>query len=195
MALADLIARLEQEAQSRVQAIREKADADVCATDEATTRAVADIAARHLDKERAERHVIQQRELAIARREAKTREMEARRASIARILTRARALLPESAAWRSYVDALPSYLDEALSFLHGLRPRVRCQAAVAPVLQAAIGQYEGAQLVIDEAVGPGIVAEAGDGSVVVDNTLAGRLARAEIGLTMALSRRLGDGRR
>jgi len=48
--------------------------------------------------------------------------------------------------------------------------------------------------VIDESVGPGVVAEAGDGSVTVDNTLATRLARAEARLAIELLRELGNAR-
>jgi vacuolar-type H+-ATPase subunit E/Vma4 len=195
MALADLISRLEQEAHRRVRAIQEQADAEVRAIEEGTERVVAEIIAHQCQHERAERHVLQQRELAIARQQARGRELEVRRAQIVRILNRARALLPEIGASRSYVDALPSHLEEALSFLQRLQPRVRCQAVVAPVLRASIKQHEGAQIMIDESVGPGIIAEARDGSVVVDNTVAARLARAETRLTMALSRKLGDERR
>jgi vacuolar-type H+-ATPase subunit E/Vma4 len=71
---------------------------------------------------------------------------------------------------------------------------VRCQAAFAPLLRAAIARHNGAELVIDESVGPGIVAEADDRSVIVDNTLVARLERAEAHLAIELSRKLSDGR-
>jgi vacuolar-type H+-ATPase subunit E/Vma4 len=191
MALSDLISRLEQEAQNQVQVIQREAEAAVCAIDAGTDQAVADMTARHLAHERAERQILLQRELAQARRLAHGRELEARHAQIARILQRAREVVPEVASSASYLDALPSHLDEALSFLSGLRPRVRCQAAIASRLQAAIARH-GAELVIDESVGPGVVAEAGDGSVVVDNTLAARLGRAEARLAIELSGKLSE---
>jgi hypothetical protein len=50
----------------------------------------------------------------------------------------------------------------------------------------------GAQLVVDETIGPGVFVAAGDDSVVVDNTLAARLARSESRLTIELARRLRD---
>ena len=90
--------------------------------------------------------------------------------------------------------ALPSHLEEASSYLEGLRPRVRCQAVFAPVLQPLVARLEGAELVIDESVGPGIVAEAADGSVIVDNTLAARLAQIEARLEIELVAEVGDGR-
>jgi vacuolar-type H+-ATPase subunit E/Vma4 len=73
-----------------------------------------------------------------------------------------------------------------------LRPRVRCQSAFAPLLRDTLARHGGADLVVDESVGPGIVVEAADGSVVVDDTLAARIARAESWLTVELSRKLDD---
>ena len=192
MALSDLVSRLEQEAQNRVQAIQQEADVEVRAIETATEHAVSGITADYLDRQRAGRRTVQQRELALARREARGRVLEARRAQIARVLDLARSLVPDEATSTAYVDVLPAHLAEALSFLAGLRPRVRCQAAVAAVLQDTIDRHPGAALVIDESVGPGIVAEAADGSVIVDNTLAARLARAEPGLAIQLLRQLAD---
>lgn len=192
MALSDLVSRLEQEAQSRVHAIQQDADAEVRAIEAATEQAVSRIAAHHIDRERAGRRAMQERELAVARREARGRELEARRAQLTRIFDLARSLASETAASPAYADVLPAHLGETLSFLEGLQPRVRCQAAVAAVLQDAIARDPGAALVIDESVGPGIVAEAADGSVVVDNTLVARLARVEPRLSIELLRKLAD---
>jgi len=192
MALSDLISRLEHEAQSRVRDIEQDAEGEVRAIEAATERAVTEITAHHLEKQHATRHTLQQRELALARRQARAREIEARHALLARILHRAKALLPGVAASPSYREALPSHLDEALAFLEDLRPRVRCQATFAATLTAAIAHHRDAVLVIDESVGPGVHAESSDGSVIVDNTLAGRLARAEARLAVELSRLLPD---
>ena len=192
MALSDLISRLEQEAQNQVQAIQRDADVEVQTMEIATEHAIADLTARHLEHERAERGIVYQRELAQARRHARARELEARHAQLSRILERARRLVPEVGASPAYAEALPAHLDEALSFLEGLQPRVRCQPAFAPIVQAAIARHGGAELVIDPSVGPGAVAEATDGSVVVDATLATRLARAEGRLAVELLRQLGD---
>lgn len=192
MALADLVSRLEQEAQNRIQAIEQDADAEVRRIEAATEQAVSEIAAHHFDRERAGRRTAQQQELARARHEARGGELEARRALLALILDRARSLLPDVAASAAYAGVLPAHLWEALSFLEGLRPRVRCQSAAAAVLRDAIARTPGARLVVDDSVGPGVVAEADDGSVVVDNTLAARLARAESRLAIELLREPGD---
>jgi vacuolar-type H+-ATPase subunit E/Vma4 len=193
MPLSDLISRLEQEAQSRVHAIEQQAEAEVRTIAAATEQTIAEITARHLGHQRAERQIVEQRQLALARRHARTRELEALHEQLARILARARALVPEIADSASYREALPSHLEEALSFLENVRSRVRCQAAFAASLQPTIDRHGHAELVIDESVGPGVVAEATDGFVVVDNTLVARLARAEARLATELARELRDG--
>jgi vacuolar-type H+-ATPase subunit E/Vma4 len=191
MALSDLIARLEQEAQSRVEAVQRDADAEVRAIEADAERRVQEITARELEHGRATRRVGLERERALAQREARARELEALHSQIRRILTRARALVPEVADSARYVAALPAHLEQALLFVEGLHPRVRCQAACAAVLSPMVARY-GAQLEIDESVAPGVLVDVGDGSVLVDNTLAGRLTRGESRLTIELARQLRD---
>lgn len=186
MALPDLIARLEQDAAKEVQAIAGRADADVAAVRAATDRAIAEASASHLEAEHGRRQAAEERELVVARRRARAAELEARHALVARILARARALLPEAARSAAYRAALPAHVEEALSYVEGLRPRVRCQASFAPVLRPLVARHEGAKLVVDESVGPGVMVDAGDGAVTVDNTLAGRLSRIESRLAVEL---------
>lgn len=192
MALSDLIARLEQDAQTQVHAIREAAAAEVLAIEATGHREVADATVRHVEHEAVRRQRVRQRELGLARRAARARELAARRELLDRVLARARTLIPEVAASAAYRDALPSHLVEALSYLQGARPRVRCQAAFATIVQSAIANHAGAYVVIDETVGPGVVLDIDDGKVVVDNTLAARLARVETRLAIELLQRSAD---
>jgi vacuolar-type H+-ATPase subunit E/Vma4 len=192
MALPDLIARLEEDAAREIQAIGERADADIQAIRAATDRAIAGASAVRLEGQRIERAASRDRDLARARRDARAEELKARHALLARILDRARALAPETGASESYQRVLPSHLEEALSYVQGLRPRVRCQAAVASVLGPVAARHDGAEIVIDETVGPGVVVEAADGSVVVDSTLVARLARIEPTLAVELLAELSD---
>jgi vacuolar-type H+-ATPase subunit E/Vma4 len=191
MALPDLIARLEQEAQNRAEAIQRDADAEVRAIEASTEQTVQEITARQLEHGRAERQIGRERERATARRQARARELEALHTQIRRVLSRARALIPEAAASAPYLAALPSHLEQAFLFVEGVHTRARCQAAFAPLVTPIATRY-GAQLVLDESIGPGVVVEAADGSVVVDDTLAGRLARAESRLTIDLARKLRE---
>jgi vacuolar-type H+-ATPase subunit E/Vma4 len=192
MALDDLIHRLEQEAQSRAEAARRDADAEVRAIEAATERSVGELMARQLEHGRAARRAAAQTAVARARQQARSRELDARREQIARVLARARALIAEVARSDSYARAMTAHAREALSFVEGLQPRVRCHSAFVPYLEAAISAYPAATLAIDDTLSPGVVAEARDGSVIVDNTLAARLSRAEIRLTIELARRLSD---
>jgi vacuolar-type H+-ATPase subunit E/Vma4 len=194
MALSDLIARLEQDASSEARAISLQADADVHAIDAETERAIGDAAACYLDQQHDARRVVHERELALARREKRAGELGARHAQLARVLERARQLAPDVAASHIYLQALPSHLEEALSYVEGLRPRVRCQSAFATVLRPLVAQHEGAELVVDDAAGPGVMVEAANGSVVVDNTLVGRLLRIEAQLAVDLFAETEDGR-
>jgi vacuolar-type H+-ATPase subunit E/Vma4 len=192
MALRDLIARLEQEAHNRVEAIHREAAAEVRGIEEEAERAVADVMNRHLEREHAARQAAREREVAAARRNARARELEAQHALLARVAARSRSLMPEIAASSGYRAVVPRHLDEALSFLQELQPQVRCPAAFVPALKPAIVRHDGARLVIDESIGPGIIAESADGSVTVDNTLAARLTRGEAELAIELARRLRE---
>jgi vacuolar-type H+-ATPase subunit E/Vma4 len=191
VALPDLIARLEQEAQSRVEAIQREADAEVRAIEADAEQTIRELTARQLEHGRAERHVGLERERAFARRQARARELEALHAQIRRVLTRTRALIADAAASAAYTAAMPSHLEEALRFVEGLHPRVRSQSACAAKLAPVVTRC-GVELVIDDSVGPGVFVEAGDGSVFVDNTLAARLARRESHLIIELARKLRD---
>jgi vacuolar-type H+-ATPase subunit E/Vma4 len=193
MALAQLITRLEQEAQLRADAIRADGEEQLRAIDAATAEAAGEVVTAYLAQERVRRQAAHARALAIAQHEARARELEATRAQVARILDRAYELIDELAASPVYLSVLPAHVQEALSFLEGLRPRVRCRASLAAVVQPSVAQHTGATLVVDDAVAAGVVAEADDGSVLVDNTIKARLARREPDLATALARRLRDG--
>jgi vacuolar-type H+-ATPase subunit E/Vma4 len=186
MALSDLISRLEQEAQIQVQAIQQAAASEILAIETASAHAVDESRIRHVEYEAMQRQRVRQRELAHVRRAARARELEARHALLVRIIERARALIPEVASSAAYRDALPSHVEEALSYLEASHPCIRCQAAFAATLESTVARSAGAQIVVDDTVGPGLVAEAADGSVIVDNTLAARLARVQTKLAIEL---------
>jgi vacuolar-type H+-ATPase subunit E/Vma4 len=192
MALAELIARLEEEARTRVAAIQRDAESAVRAIQAAADATIRDETAAYLDRQRLCRQAAHARELAAARRRAHARRLEARRAQIARILECARERAAIAAASPRYAQAVAAHARDALSFVDGLQPRVRCDASFAATLQPIVDEHSGATLVVED-VGPGVVVESADGSVSIDNTLAARLTRAEPSLTIELSRRLGEG--
>ena len=191
MAFADLVARLEQDVRSQVEAITRQAEAEVRAIEAAAAQAAADATASHLERRRAERRRVQQRDLARVRRQAHARELEARHVVMARILDRARSLMADASGSVPYVAALPAHLAEALSYLEGVPARVRCGAATASHLRPLLGKRPDVTLVVDESIGPGLIAEAADESVVVDNTLAARLSRLHARLAVELLAEVG----
>jgi vacuolar-type H+-ATPase subunit E/Vma4 len=191
MALVDLITRLEQDVASQVEALRRKADDDVRAIDAATELALAEASAAHVGRKRAERQATLRQELAEARRKVRARELDARHALLARVMDRARAMLPEVGRSDAYRLALPAHLAEALSYLDGVPCRVRCPSSCEPALRELATRHDGVSLEVDESVGPGFIAEALDGSVVIDNTLTARLARMQGQLVVELLREVG----
>ncbi len=100
--------------------------------------------------------------------------------------------MPETANSTTFRSALPNHVEEALSHLQGLRPRVRCRAEFAPLVRPIVARHDGAELEIDESVDPGVIAEAADRSVVVDNTLTERLTRIQAHLAIELAKSLAD---
>ena len=132
---------------------------------------------------------------AAAHREARTRELVAIHAAVARVMERAGELVDEAAGSPAYLAALPRHTEEALSFVEGLQPRVECHSRLAPHVAAIVEHHPGARLVIDDSKSPGVVAEAGDGSVAIDNTLRARLERCVPRIASTLARKLADGGR
>ena len=185
MALPDLIARLERDAQELVEAIAQRADAEVRAIETATTQTLVEAASRTRAERRAALQTTLQRELRQARRQARAQELDARRALIARVLERARALAADAARAPRHREAAASQFDDVVSYLEGLDVRVRCAPDAIPLLQEAASR-RGIRLEIDTAVGPGFVAEAVDGSVAIDHSVAARLARLESQLAIDL---------
>lgn len=194
MALPELIARLELEAQSRIDAIRKDALAQISAIESATSTAARDATTSYLAQQQVCRQSAYAKALASARRDARMRELEAMHAAIRRVLDRARHLIDEVAGSPAYAAALPAHVNEALSFVDGLRARVRCAGRFAAIVGPAV-EAQGATLVVDETVGAGVIVETADGAVSVDNTLAARLGRRQQDLECALARQVQDGGR
>ncbi len=164
MALAELIARLEQDTEARLRSMREAADREVQALEAEAARAEAVVTQAHLAVARSTLEATLSRALAEERRRLRNVELTAQHAMLARVLERARALSAEDTAYLSHVARR---CDEVLRYFEGLSPVVRCRAEVAAKLSVPVR--------IDPDVGPGFIVEAADGSVVVDDTHLTRL--------------------
>jgi len=186
MALEDLIARIEQDADAQVEAIRRAADAEVAAIALATTQALSARTEHSLEAERLARRAAFGRQLADRRRAARARELAARHATVDRVFARALAILPPISRTGAWDAVWPRLASEALSYLPGAAGRVRCPPEIAAIIRPTPGHDPRVTVSEDTAVSPGLVVEAGDGSVTIDATLATCLAQRRPQLAIGL---------
>lgn len=174
MALPELMARLERDADERVAAIQAKARAEAAAIAEAAREQVAARRAQALAERRRSRRAALELELAGARQASRAEVLEARRALLARLRERTVAALlaaPQPAA-------LEVLARGALRHLEGVPARVRCSEAAVQAIAVVTRAAADLEVVIDAATPPGLIFEARDGSVRVDATLEALLDRA-----------------
>jgi hypothetical protein len=171
MALEDLIARLEREAQSRVDAVLEKARAEAAAVDRQAAQDTSRERAAVLAERRARRRAQLDRELGLLRVKLRAAELAARQRVLECIFERARAL--------SRASAVPSQLSAARAYLPG-RLRARCAPDLADAVRAAgievAGEAQG--LVLD------------DGDCTIDLSPAALLSRRRAQLFIELAKEL-----
>jgi vacuolar-type H+-ATPase subunit E/Vma4 len=184
MALADLIARLERDAEARAVEQEAAAEAEAGALRAEAERFAAQRRARELSTRRLARRARFEGVLADARRKAQAERLAAQHALLTRVFERANALLPEVARTDGYLAQLPAYFAEARRYLEGQRAVVRCH----PSLTARLRPCADAEVsfVEDASLSPGLVVSAADDSVFIDNTLTARLRRLEARLSVEL---------
>jgi len=117
------------------------------------------------------------RALGEERRAARARELDAREALLARVLARVRERFAQTGGTEAYRQWLTAAGEDVLSYLDAVPCRLRCRAADAPILGALAAARPDVTICEDASAGPGLVAEALDGSVTIDQTLDARLAR------------------
>jgi len=193
MALADLIARLEQDADAQVRAIAQEADEQVRAIEATGRQECERRAAQTLDERRAERQATLRRGLAEARRAARARELEAGEALVGRILARTRSLFAEAAGTDAYRESLTGLSADTLSYLEAVPCRIRCRAVDVALVSAAASSRSDVTVEASDDIGPGLVADAIDLSVTIDQTLDARLTRLAGALAIELLAEVRDG--
>jgi vacuolar-type H+-ATPase subunit E/Vma4 len=184
MALEDLIARLERDAEARAAGLEAAADAEASALLAEAGKVAAEVSERELNSRRAQRRAQMDAALAEARRLARGALLEAQHALLARMLARARELVPEVGRSAEYLAELPRHWAEARRFLEGVQVVVRCQPALVALLRS--GADAQVTFVEDASLPPGVVVTAADDSVFIDNTLPARLQRLEARLAVEL---------
>lgn len=118
--------------------------------------------------------------------------LAARAAALDRIFVDADRRLASLARHPGLGTLLVATIGDGLTYLPPGAATVRCAAVIAEPVRAALAaaKREDATVRIDDSTPIGVMLEAGDGSVVVDGTLARRLARERPRLSAILAGRL-----
>jgi vacuolar-type H+-ATPase subunit E/Vma4 len=190
MALDTLLESLAHDADNEVRAILEtaRAEAERIGGDAAALveqRCEAAVAARE-----AELALQADAERAHAVREARARVLEARQRFLDRVFERVEAGLARAVTGPEGTAVVDALVREAAGFFPDAGLVARCPAALAPAVRAALAGSS-ARVEIDESVAAGVVLEAGDGSMRVDNTLVQRVRRLRPALSIELLARAG----
>lgn len=177
MALDQLLSVLLREAETEATTVQAAAQAEAQALRD---RAAADLAARRAEDSRAwesERQHAMAVTLASARRAAREEELLARDRLLARVLARARRLLPGALTRSDFGAALPVQLAEALECLGSRSGTIRCSPQLGERIHELCRQTPGLELAFDPGIGSGFVLHSGDGALVIDATLEQQLTQ------------------
>lgn len=158
------VRQIEEGALAEAQRIRTEADARV--------RRRCDAA---LATQEAELRTASDAQRATARRETRERILQVRNAFLERVFAAVTARLPSILESPSRAAALQRLVQEAVGYFPSTPAVVRCRRALADRLNGTGPLLGAVSVVPDESVPEGVVVEAVDGSLAVDNTLIGRL--------------------
>ena len=114
----------------------------------------------------------------------------ARTRVVARVLERARALLPDATQSEAYLSTLSSELMEALQFVDGEGAVVRCSRDLEGAVRK--GLRDRPEVKIEADVGTGFVVVGAEGSVVVDGRLETRIDRLASVLAIEIHTRVQE---
>lgn len=191
MALDALLSALTQEADRAVEQILASAREDAArlraeAAALVERRCADAIAAREVElKSSAEL------ERARAQRATAVRVMQSRDACLDRIFKAAANALEGALDAPDNAAAPAALATEALAFFSGVPVVVRCRTALVERVRAALQPSGEASVVPDDTLAPGVIVEAVDGTVIVDNTVGARLNRLRPSLSIELLHRIG----
>ncbi|MGH7696025.1 MAG: V-type ATP synthase subunit E [Gemmatimonadaceae bacterium] len=174
MAIESLLAALGEDAERAVREITERAFAEaqrIRADAETHVTRRCDTA---LAEREAELRAATDAQRAKARREARALVLHARNAFLDRVFGAVMPRLSGLLQAPACNDALRQLFLEAASYFSSTPAVVRCRPALVDRLNGVV-QSHGASVAPDESVPEGIIVEAVDGSLAVDNTLIGRL--------------------
>ena len=116
----------------------------------------------------------------------------ARTRLVARVLERARALLPDAARAEAYVSTLSNEVTEALQFVDSEGAVVRCSTDLERAIREGLRDRPEVKVETEAGIGTGFVVVAGDGSVLVDGRLETRVDRLASVLAIEIHTRLEE---
>lgn len=177
MALDDLLARLEREAEARADAILEEARAEAARIEAEAARGLARRREERLARREMELRQELEEELVAARQRGRAAALRARADFLDRTFAAARERLEGSEEADARRRSLPERLTGALAFVDG-KAVVACAPEVETEARAAVVGREEVEVVPEPGLGGGFVVRSVDGRLEIDERLAARLARA-----------------
>ena len=172
----ELIARMTQDAQARIAAVRASADSEVAALLEASLQASARDCEQALAARRAERRSVFEVERAEAQRRAAGRVLTAQHGFLDRVFARAESLAAAAGSDPRYLEALPRHVAAVAGFLGDQKATLRCRPELARHLLPLLADLPHVDLMTDDALPAGFTAALHDGSCTIDCTLRARLS-------------------
>ena len=118
--------------------------------------------------------------------------LHARNRLLERVFDTASAAFPHALDLPAHEGALQGLIAEALAFVPEVPVIVRCRPGLAARALALVASLGNVRVESDASLPEGVVVEAEDGSVRIDNTLADRLRRLRPALSVELLARLGE---
>ena len=192
MAASDLDTELRQNAERTAESIRGEARADAERLGSESDRLIEDWRSQALREKEAEYGAQARVAIAAERHAAMEAVLLARTRVVARVLGRARALLPDAAQKEAYLSTLRSELTEALQFVDGEGTVVRCSTDLERAVREGLRDRPEVKVEADADVGTGFVVVGAEGSVVVDGRLDTRIDRLASVLAIEIHRRLQE---
>ncbi|HEY4591487.1 MAG TPA: V-type ATP synthase subunit E [Thermoanaerobaculia bacterium] len=191
MALDDLLAAVEREAERKIAARLAEAWTESARVAAGSAGHLARRRAEAAAARRAELRATATREVEESRRAARRTVLEARERLLDRVFRAARERLPAAMKGEAYAAALADEVAEVLSYFGAELVVLRCPPALEPQIRKLTSGFSGVTVAADPGLATGLAAESGDGELTVESTLDGRLGRMRPALAIEVLRRAG----
>ncbi len=176
MSLDALLARMTEDAQARIAAVRAAADGEIAALSAATEQALSRNRERTLDARRSARQRSFDIERAEAQHRAAVRLLTAQHALLDRVFARAQERCANACSDPRYRATLERQVPAVLHFLGDRPATLRCAPQIASSVRALLPEAANVQVSADDTLSSGFIAEAQDATCTIDCSLPARLA-------------------